>query len=159
MPMKPLKCANCRQPFVPDRYNRHRQKYCTDAACAKERELQRKRKYYKRRYSCTPEFQARERVRCLTVIRKRQATKPPASINPSSPVPPVSPPVPSPFPHEVLVGLMAQFIDTDDPAEVSRQMAWYGERGRQLAMSMPQKDGSVKKDFLDTRSRMNGTIS
>jgi hypothetical protein len=105
---KPSRCQACRREFVPERHNRHRQKYCTDPGCAAKRARQRKRAYYKKRYCCDREFQSRERVRCLEAARRRAQA------------PPVPPPSPPPPMHEVLAGLVSQMMGTDDPVEIAR---------------------------------------
>lgn len=117
------RCAQCKRPFHPDRYNRHHQKYCLSPDCALERKRQRQRADYQRRYSGDTAFKDRERERCRTGLQCRRLPKEPV----------VVPALSSPS-DEALAGLVALLHDTDDPLHVAHQLDKYRERGRRLAV-------------------------
>ena len=121
------KCPKCGRFFIVDRYNKHHQKYCTNADCVLERARERKRKWYSERCREDPAFCEKEHKRCqegMARIRmhKNQAKK-------------VSVPIlPGPAVHHVLTGLIAQLSNCSDPQLLREQFNRYADHGQQLSV-------------------------
>jgi hypothetical protein len=134
----PSRCKHCDREFVPDHYNQIRQKYCKNPDCVLERKRRRQRDNRRKRYEQDLEFKKNEQARCQDAVRRYRAQK--KSIRADDLVPhPIHPPVTpivSAQPPVLLLGLLSQLLDTNDPVELARQAVWYEERGRRLAFPM-----------------------
>jgi len=119
-------CACCGRRFVLDRFNGHHQKYCTRADCVRERKRARQRAAYSRRYQQDDAFRQREQKRAAVggTRRRRQARAGPTAVPADASFPAMT---------EVLTGLVSQFCDTHNAAELAAALAGYAERGRRCA--------------------------
>jgi hypothetical protein len=128
MSRKLPRCAHCGRAFVPDRYNAHHQKYCTDADCVRERKRLRQREWGSRRRASDARFRARGNARCAAANRRRRAGAK-ACLEPAGTA------VGQVAVADVLTGLLSQLADTSDPELLRTSMDAYAARGRRLALS------------------------
>ena len=133
-----FQCALCGRHEQKCRFNQHHQKYCTDKMCKIRRRRARQAQRYKKKYRDDKVFQESERERCAAALQKRRVE----ALNES-----VSKTVASAETQEVNVlllarGLLAQLIDSDDPAEVIDAERRYVRRGQQLSNSAQSSRGS-----------------
>lgn len=121
-------CAHCGRAFVPDRYNAHHQKYCTDADCVRERKRLRQRKWQASKRLSDAAFRKRGNARCATANARRRALAR-ARFTPADSV------VDQVSLSDVVTGLLSQLLDTTDPSSLRSSLDGYAARGRRLALS------------------------
>lgn len=118
-------CGRCGRRFRPNRFNRHRQKFCVAPECVAARARERKRKSYERRIVRDEAFRLSELARCREGMRRcRAAARARAAPDAALPA----------SVSEALVGLVAHLADSSDPQQVRSLLGSYAERGRRLAV-------------------------
>ena len=124
-------CQRCGRQFTLCRYNRHHQNCCTHDACVIERRRERQRVSYGKRYRENDAFREAEQNRCRERGRRVsavEAPRPVAAIN-----------------VELLAaGMLAQMIDSSDPAEVLGTARALEQRGQRLAVFAQSSRGSPR---------------
>ncbi|HJN93396.1 MAG TPA: hypothetical protein QGF05_11835 [Dehalococcoidia bacterium] len=131
MPRRLPRCEACGEPFDPDPYNEHRQRYCTRDKCVLKRKRERNRRYYKKRYGEDRQFAEQERKRCAAAGRERRAR------SRAAPDPDPAPDLESVVLLNVLTGVVSQLTDTDDPVRLRASLHRYEERGQRMALPAP----------------------
>ena len=129
------RCQKCRQYFEVAAFNPHHHVFCRKCAGDQRREQQ--RNTYQRRYQTDHKFREREQKRgCAGIRRRRLAAK--IAVPVVVPVPAVVAPPPPPVPTvsfvDVLLGVLAQLLDTKDPLHLAKHVGEYADRGRQMAV-------------------------
>lgn len=122
-------CERCGRLYRPCRHNRHHQRYCTHEACVAERGRERKRASYQRRYQTDKAFREAERQRCREGQQARRAAAVAEAV-----LPPPSGSLTLPNLELVAAGLVAQWIGSDDPAEVLEMARALARRGQLLTV-------------------------
>lgn len=128
MSKKLPRCKACGRSIHPDRYNISRQKFCTKPVCVRERKRKRQREWHARQLEKDPEFREKGNKRCRNANRRRRSAIR-AGLKLSGPDTywaGVS---------EVIIGLMSQMIDSNDPVRVHASIHQYAARGRRMALS------------------------
>jgi len=128
MSKKLPRCEDCGRSFRPDRYNISRQKFCTDPICVRERKRKRQREWHARQLEKDSEFRQNMNRRCLNANRRRRSASRAGPDSTGLDTYWAGAP-------EVIIGLMSQIIDSDDPARVSASLHQYVVRGHRLALS------------------------
>lgn len=123
-------CKRCSRLFYPDPYNAGRQLYCRDPDCRLGKKRERDRNRYKGNYDSKATFREREQKRCREGNRRRRMAA--QKTVPDIAHVAISPPVPDM--HNVVAGFVAQTIGSTDPVLVAKQLEFYGDWGRRLAM-------------------------
>ena len=127
MSTKLPRCEPCGLPYHPDPYNADRQKYCTRPECVRERRRQRQRPWHRKRYATDPEFAAAARERCAAANRRRRAAGQSRA----------GPPGDSPLLLNVVLGMLSQLTDTNDPVQLRASMNDFAARGQRVALVTP----------------------
>ncbi|MBT4818998.1 MAG: hypothetical protein HN742_40325 [Lentisphaerae bacterium] len=130
MSKKLPRCDHCHRSYRPDRHNTHHQKYCRDPVCVRERKRQRQREWDAKRRAEDPDFRRKGNSRCAAANRRRRAAEKERRDAPVAPLPPELLP-------EVVLGLLSQLTDIDDPADLRTSVHQYAARGQRLACIAP----------------------
>jgi hypothetical protein len=126
-------CARCGRLFYPAPFNAGHQRYCRHPSCILERKRKGERHRYKDRYASNATFRKREQKRCREGNRQRRVAAQKIVPDIQNIVPAAtSPPVYDM--HNVVAGFIAQTIGTTDPVLVAKQLDFYGDWGRRLAV-------------------------
>ncbi|NQT19414.1 MAG: hypothetical protein HQ592_06895 [Planctomycetes bacterium] len=122
------RCEFCGRPFTPNHCNVSRQRYCTDPTCVLERKRKRQREWHAKQLVEDPEFREKWNTRCREANRLRRST------DRSGPDPPGLDHDPAVL-SEVIIGLLSQITDSNDPVLLQASMREYAARGRRMALS------------------------
>jgi hypothetical protein len=131
-------CERCGRRIQLCRFNAHHQKYCSTPDCKAERKRERQRKSYQKRYASDEAFRSSEQRRCREAIaaRRSQSAEHPAS------APPIA--VIAVDVELMATGMLAQMIDSNDPAEVLASARGFEQRGQLLTLSTESARASPK---------------
>lgn len=131
-------CEWCGRGYERCAFNGHRQKYCREDSCVRERKRARQRPWYKSKYRNDPTFRKAEQARCLKV---RQTGRTTAAQNTDKAE--KSPSAEMLF--FILTGLLAHLADSDDASALAETSRALGRRGQRLAVPMyPSSVGGPK---------------